>query len=1146
MEKFREPMASITFSSRESFAFKKIIRMVRFTLFCFFLSLLQVLAVESYSQQTRLTLNQQNQKLEDVLKVIEDRSEFFFLYNRDLINVDQKVNINENDQTITVILNELLKGTDIKYSVINRQIILSNLEGISGLNAQQQKSVSGKVTDSSGGSMPGVSVVLKGTTTGIITGANGNYSLTNVPTNATLQFSFVGMKTQEILVGNKTTVNIVLEEETIGIDEVVAIGYGTQKKSDLTGAVSVVKTNDLSKSSSSSIIQTLAGKAAGLTVTQISSQPGGGLDLQIRGAANSSTGHDPLYIIDGFPISSGSVEPSSGNRYEMGSRNPLNSINPNDIESVEILKDASSTAIYGARASNGVIIITTKKGKAGKTQVNYSTSFSIQTMANRLTMLKANELMTEVNRTGYERWMINNKIAPYGNADMNSAPAFTPKYTQDQINVAGDGTDWYSEVTRNGQIQQHNLSFTGGSDKTNFMVSFNYFGQDGIVKNSGLERYSGRINLESEISKMFKFGTNLTVSLVNNSNVPLGDRQFENSGVVNAAIEYDPRLPVKDAQGNYSLQVGAEPNPVSLLEITDITAQKRILATTWIQANVTKGLNIKLNIGIDNQIGKRSNYLPKTTLYGLQAQGSATISENAKFDKLGEVTANYTKSLFGGKHNLTALVGYSFQEFNWDGFSAGSSIFLSDNFLYNNLQSGEVQRPSVSSYKGKELMASYFGRINYNMYEKYLLTLSIRRDGSDKFGANNKFGTFPSAAVAWRINNENFMKSISAISNLKLRLSYGQTGNSNIGSNANEFYTAAYNSYVFENKLTTGVAKQQLANPDLKWETATEINLGLDCGFFGERITSTFEYFDRTISDLLGYRQLPSYYEIRQVAANLGKTSSKGFEATIVTRNVKGKFDWTTTINFSKYIDRWKERSPDVVLAPYQKADDKIRAMYDYTSDGILQAGEAPPAYMPGLLPGQMKVKDINGFDANNKLTGTPDGKLNEADISNIGCSDPGYTIGIGNTMEYKNFDLNIFFYGMFNRLAWNDLRGTYGPGALQGILDGFNGNSLTEVKNRWTHDNQNTNLPSGVPNPYPGTGTWLLENGAFLRCKNITLGYTIPQKSIFKNLSKARIYIDLNNPFVLTHYTGIDPEMTGRSIYPPQRSFAMGVDVTF
>lgn len=1115
-----------------------------------FAALLLLTCTALKAQRLSVSFNQIN--AEQALEILRTQYGYSFFFESEDVDLQQTVNASFKNADIHTILETVFSGQKLEFKIDKKKISIFPASSVLAT-----ATVQGRITDTEGLPLPGVGVFVSGTAK-TVSAPDGSYSVEATPEDV-LEFSCLGYDNVKIAVGKRHVVDAIMHESLNSLNESVVIGYGIIRKSDLTGAVSSVKAEELPTQSNVSIAHMLSGRAAGVTATQNSAQPGGGVQILIRGAASTGAGNEPLYIIDGFPISGSSVEPSAHNRYrDFGSRNPLNSLNPNDIESIEILKDASSTAIYGARAANGVVIITTKNGREGRPVVSYSGSYGIQQIANRTRTMNATDFMREANAFAEEKWYFDNRIYPYGDTDPATVKnKLTFPYTQEQINEAGLGTDWYSLVTQLGSINQHNMSVSGGSSKLKYMASLNYYDQRGVVKNSDFTRFSGRINLEHQLSQVFTYGVNASISQIYSSNIPLGTEDFENSGLLNSALAYDPTVPVYKEDGTYSISplMTTVPNPVSMLEIDDHTTTKRLLVNGFIRVDIFKGLSLKLNAGIDDQNGMRNSYIPKTTLYGLQEGGKASKNYLSSVSKLFEATVSW-HGVIGKAHVIDALAGASYQDFNSDGMSAANSQFFTDLYKYNSLGAGENTRPTVASSKSTNRLVSAFVRLNYNLLDKYLLTATVRTDGSSKFGANNRFGVFPSGAFAWKIKNEPFLKDVEPLSELKLRLSFGQTGNSNIGNNAFEYYTSAWQQYVFGNSVLTGTAKSQIANPDLKWETTTELNVGIDLGLFDQRISLTGDYFYKQVSDLLGYRSLKSFMEVPVVAANIGKTQSTGVEITLKTLNFVSDFHWETELTFTSYADRWLERNPEDELKPWQKQNDPIRAHYGYLSDGILKEGETPPSSMPALLPGQYKVKDVNGYlrddfdnlimdgNGNVQYTGAPDGMIDEADIVLLGTYDPGFSMGFGNTFSYKGFDLNIFFYGMFDRIVNNATRGKYSIPEIRRILNGQN--MMDEVKQRWSRNNPDSNLPSGFVSVYPEPSDYLWEKAWFIRCKNITLGYTFPYKWVGKVFSKARLYLDLSNPITITPYTGNDPETDFKAGYPNQRTYMVGIDLTF
>ncbi|MCL1934017.1 MAG: TonB-dependent receptor [Candidatus Azobacteroides sp.] len=1123
----------------------------------------------SHTLFSQITVDIKDKPIKEVLKEIESKSSFKFFYNSDLNELNKNVSLKVTNSDIDSALNQLFAGSGIGYQKQDNIILL--IPKKAGATQEGQKKITGVVKDEKGETVIGASVAVKGASIGTVTDADGKFSL-DVPQNATLTVSFIGFLTKEINVGDKTALDIILEENTRTLDEVVVVGYGTMKKRDLTGAVSSVKMSDNPVTTVSSVSQVLAGKAAGFQVSAVSAQPGGGSSYRIRGAASPVAGqNDPLIIIDGFPVASISESDAdrdsggiaNGKYYAGTTDDVFSSINPNDIESIEILKDASSSAIYGARAGNGVIIITTKRGKTGVPVVRYSGTATVQAMAKKYETLNAREFMTESNRYYKEAWMRDNGIAPYGNTPESGVTPFSPRYADALIANPPYDTDWFGAVTRTGFQTQHNINVSGGTESTQYLISGNFFNQNGVVKENGLSRYSGRLNLDQKLSKYFKTGVNFTFSRNSYDNVPLGSYQNEEAGILVAAAQFNPILPIKDENGDYVLNTEAAylPNPVSLLEITDKTVKERLLATVYLEYEPIKDLKLKGNFGIDRNYQKRKTYLPKTTLYGQKKGGQADISQNDKSDYLMELTANYTKAF--GDHNLNALVGYSYQQFDFEGVNLENNQFLIDGFLFNNIGAGAAPKPTVGSTATKDEMASFFGRINYSYKGNYLLTFTLRADGASNFAKDHRWGYFPSVSAGWRFIDENFMSSLRpAMSNGKLRVSYGQTGRSNIGNRTISYYQVG-NSNTFGDSESQGVYLQQLGNPDLKWETTGEWNFGLDLGFVNNRFNITGEYFNRVISDLLNQRSLQSYNEVNTIWANIGKTQSRGFELTINTQNIQSKnFNWSSDFTFSFYRDKWKERDPYWKPAAYDLYNAPLRGHYGYLSDGIIQAGETVP-WMPGSIPGQVKLKDINGFVYNPdgsvvvdergfpRKTGQPDGKLDDADKVFYGSDDPGYLMGFNNTVHWKKFDLNVYFYGQFDKPNYGSYRDLWLTGAsgMTGIINMYRGyNMPVTAQEVWTHDNQTAWRPGYFQNNSTyGIGDLFKQDAWFIRCRNITFGYTFQMPQTKKVFSTMRIYADINNPFVITPYKGLDPE-TDNSVwaYPNIRSYSIGLDITF
>ncbi|MEP3838503.1 MAG: TonB-dependent receptor [Algibacter sp.] len=1030
-------------------------------------------------------------------------------------------------------------------------------------NAKQQITVTGNVTDEAGVPLPGASIQVKSTSIGSSTDFDGNFTL-NIPSNSkTLVFSFLGFVTQEIAINDQLIFNVKLIEDNTSLDEVVVVGYGTQQKKDIVGAISTVKTEDLVLSSSTSVGDVLRGKAAGLQITQNSAQPGGGLDIQIRGAGSINASNNPLIVVDGFPISD-FQQPETGNRYDGGTQSILNSFNPNDIENISILKDASATSIYGARAANGVILITTKKGKAGRIQVDYNSSFSYQPYNNSFDVLSLPEWMELRNDAAYENWAFNNKIYPYSDRTLEEAianpvngVAFTRFYSDDEINNAGQGTNWVDLVTRDGSTQQHNLSLRGGTNTTKYFLSGNLYEQKGVLQNSAFNRASLRFNLDQKINDFINVGMNFTMSRIKNDNTQLGDGLYENSGLIYSALKYGPHIGAIDEFGNYPInpQNAQEPNPYSLLTISDEGVIDRTLTNFFIEFKPLPGLTARAQVGLDQGDTSRNTYLPRTTLWGALENGKASIANEKKNDQLFDLTLNYSKLI--DKHNFNFLVGYSRQKYRSESSSLGNSDFLTDSFLWNNINAGAGTKVLASS-KNEDNLVSYFGRLNYVYDKKYILTSTLRRDGSSVFSENNKFAIFPSLALGWDLSQESFMENSSNVSQLKLRVGYGETGNADIGSNAFAAYYAQPAYLDADESILVGVFPSRLENPNLKWETTKEINIGLDFELLNRKLSGSIEVYNKEISDLLQLKDINSYNEINSVWANVGSTQSKGIELSLNSINIENEnFKWNSTFVFSKYKDRWKERSEDWKPSVYESVDDPIRAQFSYISDGIMQVGDVVSA-QPDLVPGQIKIKDVNGFQRDNSgnpivdedgvfiRTGESDGIIDAADTVLIGSSDPDFIAGFSNSFKYKNLSLNIHFNGMFGRQMVDPTDYALGLSAEAVATNGQN--VLSNVFDRWTPENPSNTRPSSYYGySQYGPGDFFYQDAWFIRLQNVSLAYKLESKWINKLIKSATLRLDGQNLFVITPYKGVDPETDSyQAAYPSVKTYTIGLDLKF
>ncbi|MDP4240966.1 MAG: TonB-dependent receptor [Bacteroidota bacterium] len=1106
------------------------------------LGIMNIFALNTYSQSGKVSLNFKNTTVEEVLNSIEKGSEYYFAYNQKLINVNRKVDIVAKNKDIKDVLRELFKNTNTDYVVIDHQIVLSHKQitenELSDIQQQVKGvAITGTVVDSkTGETIPGVSVFIKGTTKGTLTDKQGKFNITTTDPKATLSFSFMGYERQDISVSGKTNLNVSLVSTVTNLEEVVVIGYGTVKRSNLTGAVASVKMDDIPIVATNSVSNLLTGRVPGLVIIQNSADPTSDYSILVRGATSTGAGNSPLYVIDGF---------TGGD---------INAVSPNDIASVEVLKDASATAIYGARAANGVILVSTKKGKKGKLEVGVQLNTSVQTISNPYNIVSAKEYMRLTNKFYVEEWMFQKKIAPYGNVDPSTVTT-SPKvaFTDQEISSASNVTNWFDEISRTGTIDNQNISINGGSDQATYSLSLGHFKQKGVIFNSGYEKFMGRLAADFNLSKWLTTGVSITGNQ-QNSNMAEGNSGTEDpTGVIKMALAYPGYLPIRDANGNYLINPDhpTYPNPVSYKEVTNTEISNRFLITNYWSAKIRKDLTFRASMGLNQSFIRSNQYYPKTTLRGISVNSYASIVERRNNNYLLDATLTYKKSLFQN-HSLTAMLGYAYQKIINENVSASNSDFLTDVYNVYNLSGGGNLTKGVGSGKSISKYLSYFGRVNYDIKDKYLFTFTLRADGSDRFGVNNRYGYFSSGAVAWRISQEDFMKSLESISNLKLRFSLGQTGNSEIGGNAYGYYSSGSN-YVIGGNLQTGVSESQLPSPNLKWETTTEFNLGIDYGFFKNRLRGSVDVFRKTVSDLLDSRNVGSYYPVSSVADNLGSTLGQGWEFQLTSTNVqKTNFNWTTTLSLSHFYDRWKDRNPYTILSVYQTSTDPLHVGWGYVSDGLIQPGD-DVSYMPGAVVGTIKLRDLNGWlkdetgkyilDKNGRqqLSGKPDHAIDDADKVIINHSQPKLTVSLNNTFQYKNFDLSFYFYGELGREKYNNTLKWF----LMADRFRMRDNTLTDASNLWRHDNLNGKYPSGLDVKYDSSSDFWVEKADFIRLKSVTLGYTLP-KSTGKFFQNARVYVDAQNLFVITNYTGSDPETDGFSAYPNQRTYSIGLNLNF
>lgn len=985
---------------------------------------------------------------------------------------------------------------------------------------------------SAGEPLGGATVSVKGTNRSTTTNAQGEFTL-NASPGTTLVASYVGYQTLEFRAAAGAPLDISLTGTTSNLSEVVVVGYGTQKRKEVTGSVVSVNTKDLPQVANTSINNLLQGRAAGLNLNLRSAQPGGGLSINIRG------GGAPLYVIDGIPLfNNSSPEPSINDRdlgfYGGVDRDPLNTINPSDIETVDVLKDASAAAIYGSAAANGVILITTKKGKAGKITTEYRGSYTAQTPKKYFDLLNAKEFMQQQVRLSKDLFLYNNNLAPYGTS--TATPVFSPVFTQAQIDAAGEGTDWLDLLVRNGSIQEHNISVSGGNDRTRIFTSFNYYNNKALIENSNFTRYTGRVNLEQQVSNRIRLSVNMTMSQINSNNAASGSNagQQEKYNELQAAYAYSPTVGAFDSAGNYAKSLNRlVTNPAAFFVITDKLKTTRFFAAPNLEIRVFKDLKVNVVGGIDKQTSQRNFFLPRKAQNYLLPEGMAQLSTNSVGNYSVEGYGTYTKNV--GEHTLSLVGGGGYYKNFSENFGLQAVGFFTDAInVYDVSLASNKDKSFVNSGRSIDFIKiSQFFRANYSYRSKYILTLNARRDGSTNFAVNKKWGFFPGVSAGWRIAEEPFLEHVKFISDLKLRAGYGTVGyDRNL--NALALYSTGGGNFLIGSTFYPSVALSQLANNNLSWETDKSINIGLDYGLFNNRINGSIEVFRRDATDLLSSVPLPANNAVNRFNTNLGATRSEGIEFSLNSRNTQGALKWETSFNISRYSNRYLERNPYIALQPYQRADDPLNIVYGWKTNGILKDLKDKPSYMPNARLGNIVYVDNNN-----------DGKLDVNDVVVLGNRDPKWIFGLGNTFSYKNIDLNIFMYGRIRQYMSNNLSGFYSPGRID-VADALN--TLVDIKKVWSADNTGGTLPGVAANAYSGSNPsgsndFYQQNVNFLRLRNITLGYTLNTKKIIRS---ARLFIDVQNLALLSNYKGYDPEITETNPYPQNLSSTIGVNINF
>jgi iron complex outermembrane receptor protein len=1067
------------FSDQNWSGIKKLLIVMKLTtLFIFFTAM--AMAASTYSQVTRFNLNVKDATIVEVFDQIEQETEFGFLFKTDQLDLEKRYSLDITNANIEQILNEILNKDQYSYSILDRNIVIMK-NSSNNLQDEKKIALSGKISDSSGAPLPGVTIVLKGTSNGTITDSDGKYTINNIPLDGTIIYSFVGMNTQEIMVSGKTTIDIVMTQSTIGIEEVVAIGYGTQSVRKVSGSITNVTAKDFNKGASQNAADLLQGRVAGLTITN----PGGDVTstqtIRLRGTSSLTGSSSPFVVIDGVPGLD------------------INSVAPDDIESISVLKDASATAIYGSRSASGVILITTKKGKQGQSSVTYSNYVAVDAATRTPEVLTA------------QQWR-----------------DYTASHNMDVSGLdKGANTNWFDEITRTGVSQNHNLSIAGGLKNGSYRASLNYLDRQGVMIDNYLERYNGLFSVNQKA-----LNDKMNISLI--AGTIRSD--FQPNITQNSVYAYNmlPVYPVKNEDGSYfDIQEWDQGNPVNnMVNNSNIHKTSQLYTNAKIDLEIFEGFTAGINLFKQRKAEDVSLYNASTTVAGRTDNGYAK-RENMLWDKnLLETTLEYSKAI--EKHDFKILGGYSYEENVYQQVSASNRGFISDIFEYNNLSLGENLYPTdVNSYKNSSKLISFFGRVNYSFAEKYILTATIRQDGSSKFGENHKWGLFPSASGAWRISDEAFMKDVKVISDLKLRVGYGVVGNQD---GIDPYKSLAlYNrgSEYFDNgKWHNTYLYSQNDNPNLKWEQTATFNPGIDFGLFDGRITGTFDYYIKKTSDLLYVYNVPVPPNLYStMLANVGDMENKGYEVVINGQIMnKNDFRWTASINLAHNKNVITKLSNENFQTENIKTGNVSLRGSGYLTSSIIEEGQEV---------GTFYNLKCNGIDENGKFIIediSKDGQINNDDYTYIGHAMPKLTYGILNSFSYKKIDFTFFLRGLYGNDVLNTPRIQY---SNEKWLPG--GNVLQEA------------LTNGITDD-PLFSSYYIESGSFLRLENANLAYNFDLNNIL-GINKFKVYISGQNLFLITKFKGLDPEvnMNGLSpgvmdifYVPKSRTLSAGLEISF
>jgi len=1111
----------------------KLFKTMRAIMFFLLVGTMQMLASSTYSQTTRLSLSYENELIVNILNKIESESEFYFMYDASVVDVNQRTSISCNDNSITQILDATFKGTNITYKIEDKQIAL-RAKSAPVQAEQQQKTVTGKITDSGEMPLPGVAVLVKGTTNGTITDFDGNYSISNISEDAILVFSFVGMRTQEISVAGKTTIDLVLEEETIGLDEVVAVGYGVQKKSVVTGAISSVKAEEMMTRSDTRPEQALQGKTSGVQVVSTSGAPGAGMKIRIRGYSSNGNS-DPLYIVDGLRT------------------DDISGLEPTNIESMEVLKDGASAAIYGAEGGNGVILITTKTGSAGESHVSYNFQYTLQSLGRTPDVMNAAQYIEYMEESG-------------------ALTGIT--------NTEGYDTDWIAESFETSPMQKHNISLSGGNEKTNYLASISYLDQEGIVTGNkdNYKRYSGMFNGSRQINDWLKFGSSIQLSRSVKNSVNEND---EYRGVIANAILLDPLTPVEYTgtvpshvqtlidsdypvmqadNGNYygisKYVTGETINPfVQNQQSQTQTTVSKAMSNIYMDLTPFEGFKFTSKLGIDYINTNVHNYKPEYYYSSEMMNLTPSVSES-----IGMMTywqwenyASYIKSI--NDHNFTVLAGTSISSREYKTISAAGYPLLKDQESYANLD--YITTQSNSTVGGNTITdnkLSYFARVNYDYQNRYMLQATIRRDaaGLSILPDDNRWGTFPSVSAGWVVTSEDFFPEIDFLSYMKVRASWGQNGSlSNLGNYSYasnilssgytlstlswSYINASYSYPLADGTYATASYPAVLGNNQLTWETSEQTDIGIDFRLFDGKMGLTVDYYNKKTKDLITENTPPLEAGNDASPINGGNVVNRGFDFELNYRNEIGQLKYNIRANLSTlhnevtYLDPTISRITGATVNTWSSATAFEKGMPVWYFRGYKTDGIDPTT-------GDINIVDVN-----------EDGEINSNDFTYIGSAIPDITFGATLNLEYKGFDFTLF------------MQGQQGNDVLMGMIrtDRLTTNKLAMYyEDRWTASNTNASKPAATVSSKYWTSDQMIFDGSFIKIKQIQFGYTLPKSITEKaHIGNTRIYMSLDDYFTFTKYPGMDPEAAStnnnsigidRGFFPISKKLLFGVSLNF